>query len=461
MKKFLTSFISLGVQPHYDNTLIRCIKITNFSSLTISLLIGLPLYIISSIEAPALTPVPAGIIVGVLLTPLLNYFGLQYFARLWCAVVLITGTNLYQALLVPAGQEGLISLMWLQLGVGFSIFLYFRTSEWKQMLGCGLYVVLLMIFYQQLIDWIELPQRLSSIFLRDTTYAYYTVLGLAIFISYSTAVVLIYMYELESRKNHQLITHLNKQQQKLKNSREELYENFTKINEAQRREKHQSWIAENLNLLNQKLRAKEDIESISGLLVRELAYVLKASQAGFFMVDEANHLLELKSSYGYSRAIQQYQFSLTDGPLGQAYLEKDSLYFTDIPDNHFPIVSGLGSSAPISMLIIPVMFNNKVLGLLQLATFYELENYQKEMVEKVTELAANYIHHQQANFQTRELLNDVQQNIEINQNQKEELHQNMEELNSIQEDMKRKAREYKKTINKLQEAIRQLDSSPH
>jgi hypothetical protein len=220
-------------------------------------------------------------------------------------------------------------------------------------------------------------------------------------------------------------------------------ENLKKAAEEDRK---RNWTTEGLAKFSEILRSTTDLASLSEKIIAELVKYLKANQGGLFLVqgeEGDTPQLELIACYAYNRKKYiEKTLSVGEGLLGQAYLEKDTVYLTQLPSNYLQITSGLGESNPRCLLIVPLKIQNKVEGVLEIASFQELQKYEIAFVEKLAETIASSIAAVKINARTRILLEDAQMQSEVMRAQEEEMRQNMEELIATQEEMKRKEAEY-------------------
>jgi len=163
----------------------------------------------------------------------------------------------------------------------------------------------------------------------------------------------------------------------------------------------------------------------------------------------------------------QKKIEIGTGIVGQCVLEKETIYMTDIPKNYINITSGLGEDNPRALLVIPLIYNDLVMGIVELASFSPFEQYQIQFVEKIGETIAATIQSVKINNNTNKLLLESQEKSERLARQEEEMRKTMEDMREAQEDAQRKdrdrvnrmQREYEDKISQLQSKISDLNSS--
>lgn len=212
-------------------------------------------------------------------------------------------------------------------------------------------------------------------------------------------------------------------------------------------DRERSWVNEGLAKFAEILRANYSLDELSKIIVKELVQYVGLNQGGLFLLKESNrdNLLELKACYAFSRhKYIKKEIEPGDGLLGQAFLEGETVYMTDIPDDYVELTSGLGSALPKVLLMVPLKINEEVHGMLELAGFHVLKPFQISFIEKVGENMAASISSVKINEQTRKLLIESQQLTASLKEQEEELRQNAEEMQATQEEVNRKFEEFNK-----------------
>ena len=205
-----------------------------------------------------------------------------------------------------------------------------------------------------------------------------------------------------------------------------------------------------------------DLDQLSQQVISYIVNYLEVNQGGMFILteDEEDAYLSLKACYAYDRKkMIERRIAVGEGLVGQAVLEKDTIYMTEVPDRYVNITSGLGHATPRSILIVPLKSNQKVVGVIEFAAFRPFKPLEIAFVERLAESIAASVIAVRTNQQTTQLLEQARVNEEELRAQEEEMRQNMEELQATQEEMDRKVKEYEDLIAQKSTEIEQLKGS--
>ncbi|MGB5976159.1 MAG: GAF domain-containing protein, partial [Cyclobacteriaceae bacterium] len=225
----------------------------------------------------------------------------------------------------------------------------------------------------------------------------------------------------------------------------DMRDNLQKVAEE---DKRRNWATEGMARFGEILRKHTDnLEELSDQVVRNLVKYMNANQGGLFILKEngdknSEEFLTLTACYAWDKKkyIDQEVYK-GEGLTGQAWMEKDTVYVTEIPDDYIKITSGLGEANPSSILIVPLKVNEEVYGVIELASFNVFETFEIEFVEKIAESIASSISSVRINEKTQHLLAESTELTEQMRAQEEEMRQNMEELQATQEEMQRGQRD--------------------
>lgn len=237
------------------------------------------------------------------------------------------------------------------------------------------------------------------------------------------------------------------------------------LNEEEKRkfeDEQRNWVNSGLAKFADILRQNNDnLQHLSDNVTQNLLNYLNANQGGLFILnedDEENPHLELLSVFGYNRKkVKQKTILLGEGLVGNVAIEKQTIHLEEIPDNYLEITSGLGQASPKTLLIVPLKVEDKVFGIIEIASFNTFKPFEVEFVEKIGESIASTLSAVKNNIRTSQLLEQSQQQREEMAAQEEEMRQNMEEMQATQEEMARKTLEMEGMTSAINEAMLYAD----
>jgi hypothetical protein len=222
------------------------------------------------------------------------------------------------------------------------------------------------------------------------------------------------------------------------------------------------WVNEGLAKLGEVLRRNSsDTKVLADEILKEIVKYMKVNQGALFIINDESRekYLELKATYAYDKKkYQDNKIGMGEGLAGQCALECSTIHLREIPSNYISITSGLGHALPRTLLIVPLVQNEIVFGVMELASFNTFEPYEISFIEKIGESIASTIQAVQVNERTRRLLEQSQQMSEELKAQEEELRQNQEELQATSEQMRRRQVELEEENQKLKSGLMNYES---
>jgi len=247
--------------------------------------------------------------------------------------------------------------------------------------------------------------------------------------------------EVQQQRNDKLAQSLNAMKDKLRAMNEE--------------EQKRQWANEGLTRFVEIVRsANDNLNTLGDKIISALVRYTRANQGGLYVLnddDPSQKYLELISLFAFNtKKYEQQKLKPGEGLAGQCYLERETIFLTEIPSDFVRITSGLGDAAPNSLLIVPLKVDKEIFGVVELASFQVFQAHEIAFVEKLAETIASTISTVKANEKNRKLLETFQEQTEQMRAQEEEMRQNMEELTATQEEMARKEKDYILRISELE-----------
>ncbi|WP_219733043.1 MULTISPECIES: HAMP domain-containing protein [Pseudomonas] len=239
------------------------------------------------------------------------------------------------------------------------------------------------------------------------------------------------------------------------------------LRETTRQNAEQDWLKSNLAKFNRLLQGQRDLAAVSKMVLSELAPLINAQHGVFYMMNESPPdpaKLKLLSAYAYKGNINvNDEWRLGEGLVGQCAYEKRRILLTDVPADYVAISSGLGAAAPLNIIVLPILFENKVKAVVEMASFTRYSIIHQTFLDQLAESIGIVLNTIEANMRTEELLKQSQSLAQELQKQQEELRQTNEELGDKagllaeqKAEVERKNREVEITKLSLEEKAEQL-----
>ncbi len=239
---------------------------------------------------------------------------------------------------------------------------------------------------------------------------------------------------------------------------EQIQENARKQLKNDEEAQKRRYINEGLAKFAEILRSgSNDIHALGDAFIREIVKYLNAIQGGFFIYDDTEKstpVLKMVSAFAYNRKkYLQKTVAFGEGLVGTCAREKQSINLTEIPPGYISITSGLGETLPDNLLLVPVLHENELIGVLEIASLQKYKDHEITFAEEVAHSLGSTIIYTRNNQRTSELLVKSQQQALEMAEQEEEMRQNMEELKATQEESNRREEEYKGIADAINHAL--------
>ena len=455
MVPFVRKIINLGTQEIKEEYNIPIVRISNIIAL-LFLVAGVIYGAISLYLAPQLVNVCILLFIGSALILFLNYLQFVDLSRLVLTLVISLDVAIYHGYIVQPGESLIVSIYMGQFVVALLPWIYIGIRD-KWLLISSL-VISFSIFLAQPITNEFLNKEMDSGIFRESIFAIPT-------FTFSIVAILFCMFLLQNKnlvaeyKSKNLLEDLSARNKEMEDQQEKLVKTLKENELTNDAEEKRNWMANGISEIGNLLRGNID-DKLYQHLVSEIVKFMKVNQVGLYVVEEDKNrefgekYIELKSCYAFDRnKFLEKKIEIGQGLVGQCYLEKERIYLKEVPESYVNIVSGLGGSTPKCILIVPLIYEGNVQGILEIASFNELEQHEIDFVEKLSDALASFISSNKINTHTKELLEMSQQQSEQLHAQEEEMRQNMEEMQATQEEMKRKESEYIDRIEALEKQL--------
>lgn len=240
-----------------------------------------------------------------------------------------------------------------------------------------------------------------------------------------------------------------------------------KLKDVAEEEQKRNWAVQGLATFSELLRNnQDDLNELGYNVIKNLVKYLGANQGGFFSLHEYEGdeslteeerlfkgKLELVSCYAYERRkYKEKEVSVGVGLVGQCVVEKETIYLNDVPETYVNITSGLGKATPKSILIVPLQVNDVVFGVIEVASFKNIEDFQVKFVEDLSESIASTLSSVKMAMHTKTLLDTAE---EANK----EMRGKEEQMEEIQDELALKLKQNEEDTARFQSIVEAINKT--
>jgi HAMP domain-containing protein/signal transduction histidine kinase/CheY-like chemotaxis protein len=205
------------------------------------------------------------------------------------------------------------------------------------------------------------------------------------------------------------------------------------LRETTLRNQEQDWLKSNLAKFTQMLQGQKDLNTVTQRILSELAQVVTAQYGAFYILKQDDETqtakLKLFASYAYkpTKGIPT-EFAIGEGLVGQCAYEKERILLNNVPGDYIKINSSLGKTKPVNLIILPVLFENDVKAVIELASLDTFSVTHLDFLSQLTESIGIVLNTIETNSRTEELLAQSQSLAGELKIQQEELRRTNDEL---------------------------------
>ncbi|MGW4690069.1 HAMP domain-containing protein [Streptomyces sp. NPDC004244] len=215
----------------------------------------------------------------------------------------------------------------------------------------------------------------------------------------------------------------------------------------------QDWLKSNLARISALMQGRRDLDDVASLIMSELTPVVSAQHGAFFLAvpsggttevgteggPDGSYELRMRGNYGYAGSQMPTMFRPGEGLIGTVAEEKRTILVENTPPGYLKISSGLGEAPPAQVIVLPVLFEGKVLGVIELASFQPFAQIQKDFLSQIAEMIGTSVNTISVNSKTEMLLKQSQEMTEQLRERSDELENRQKALQAANAELEEKA----------------------
>ncbi|MER7566966.1 HAMP domain-containing protein, partial [Streptomyces sp. NPDC097941] len=214
------------------------------------------------------------------------------------------------------------------------------------------------------------------------------------------------------------------------------------LRETTRANQEQDWLKTNLARISSLMQGHRDLPVVAELIMDELTPLVAAQYGAFYLAEDTQrgHELRLVGSYGYPDDDERpTRIPVGRSLVGQAARNRRSVTVEELPDGYVTISSGLGHAAPTALVVLPIVVEEQVLGVIELASVSRFRQIHQDFLTQLMPTIGVNLNTIVANVRTDELLDESQRLTAELQARSEELQVQQDELQRSNAELEEKA----------------------
>jgi PAS domain S-box-containing protein len=206
--------------------------------------------------------------------------------------------------------------------------------------------------------------------------------------------------------------------------------------EAQQMEA-QRWIKTHIAAVSTELQAATSFAELSQTFLSSVSPLLKVGHAVFYLYEEEQRRLRMLAGYAFrERKNLDTYFAVGQGLVGQCALERAPIIITRPPADYIKIGSSLGEAIPKTIAVLPVLHNDQLLAVIELATFETFGANEQALLDGLMPTLSMSMEIIERNTKTQQLLEETQRQAESMEKQAAKLEEQAVEMEAQQQEIK-------------------------
>ncbi|HXE64616.1 MAG TPA: HAMP domain-containing protein [Bryobacteraceae bacterium] len=196
-----------------------------------------------------------------------------------------------------------------------------------------------------------------------------------------------------------------------------------------RKNNNQDWLKTNIAKFTGMMQGQRDLLAVAQLLLSELTPLVGAQHGTFYIAENMDDtpMMTLLTGYAIEGRVPK-RFRFGHGLVGQCAREKERILVTNVPSDYVRINSSLGGGTPLSIVVLPVLFEGDVKAAIELASFGQFNDVHLAFLDQLTQSIGIVLNTIAATMRTEQLLKQSQALAEELQSQQLQLQKTNAEL---------------------------------
>jgi signal transduction histidine kinase/HAMP domain-containing protein len=191
--------------------------------------------------------------------------------------------------------------------------------------------------------------------------------------------------------------------------KDDVNEMIRNLRETTQRNRESDWLKTNIARFGQLLQGERDLQMVGRRILTELAPLVGVQRGVFYLANPDGEPSRLSLLATYPRHISPEPAAMIrfgEGLLGQAAEDRRRIHLRDVPPDYAAISSALGGSAPRSVVLLPILFEDETRAVIELASIEDLSDIQIAFLDQLGESIGIVLSTITANMRAEDLVQE-------------------------------------------------------
>ena len=236
------------------------------------------------------------------------------------------------------------------------------------------------------------------------------------------------------------------------------------LDEQMKKQQDLTWTKSNIAGITTSISGAKTVETLAETFLSQVVPLVGGSHAVFYVVNEDEEESEatftLRASYAFrERKHMTTSFRPGEGLIGQCALEKTPITLSKVPSDYVTVKSGLGEATPLTLYLLPILFEGEVKGIIEIASFEPFNDKEQTLLEELVNDLGIILESIIGRIKQAKLLEETQILMEEIQTQSEELQSQQDELKATNEELEQQTMTLRESEQRLQQQQEELEET--
>ncbi|RAO77282.1 response regulator [Dyella jiangningensis] len=173
----------------------------------------------------------------------------------------------------------------------------------------------------------------------------------------------------------------------------------------------QRWVKTHVASISREMRATTGADELARQFLSTIAPLLRIGHGTLYVYDEEARLLRLAGHYAAEQAPPTLR--LGEGLAGQCAVDRLAITLAQPPAGYLQVSSSLGEKAPSDILVLPVQRNERLFGVIELASLSPFDASRRELMNELMPILAANMEILERTASTHKLLEESRRQAEV------------------------------------------------